>query len=218
MVKQFSNASVDNLFKFFFKIVDLGKIFIELFWGIFDIFAAFYLIFFNIFMYFYYLFLFALDRGSETSGPTSYRIRKSSGLIRSKIPKVTISSGPNPIPAMYRVKEATASAITKVAETTVEVTQTTLSPVTSKKSGAKKSIIRPVFEFIGDILITIKNMIFKPFTLLASFFSERLKPVKDGSSSSESGTSYSTKNSGSNRSSGTSLIDEYMKEYKKGRR
>jgi len=218
MVKQFSNASIDNIFKFFFKIIDLGKIFVELFWGIFDIFAAFYLIFFNFFMYFYYLFLFAIDRGSETSGPTSYRARKSSGRIKSKIPKLTITSTPNPIPAMYRVKEAASSTVSKVAETTADIAQTAVSPVISSKSGgAKKGFIKPAMEFIVEVLITLKNMIFKPFGVIANFFSERLKPVREGGGSTVS-ESQSKKSSPERSSGGSSLIDEYMKEYRRGRK
>lgn len=210
MVKQFSNASLDNVFKFFFKIVDFSKLLIEVFWGLFDIVAAFYLIFFNIVMYFYYLFLFIIDRGSESGGPGSYKVRKSSGRFKSRIPKVTITSGPNPIPAMYRVTETAAESVSKVASTAAESTQAVKSTVKSSAAGAKRGFIKPVLEFIADVLIAIRNIIFKPFQIIAEFFSERLKPVKDKAQAS--GTDSTARASGSN------LIDEYMKEYKKGKK
>ena len=60
MVKQFSNAAIDNAFNFVFKIVDFGKILLEVFWGFVDIWAAFFGIFYNFFMYFYYMFLYKI--------------------------------------------------------------------------------------------------------------------------------------------------------------
>ena len=62
MVKQFSNAVIDNMFGFIFNIVDFGKIMVEVFWGFVDIWAAFFLKFYNPIKYVYNLFLFIIDR------------------------------------------------------------------------------------------------------------------------------------------------------------
>jgi hypothetical protein len=64
MVRQFSNAAIDNLYTFFFKIWDFAKVLYEVMWAFIEIWAAFFLIFYNIFMYFYYIVLFIIDRGS----------------------------------------------------------------------------------------------------------------------------------------------------------
>ncbi|MFA5519873.1 MAG: hypothetical protein WDA74_11520, partial [Spirochaetota bacterium] len=76
MVKQFSNAAIDNVFTFFFKIVDFGKLMVEVFWAFLDIWIAFFLIFANIFMYIYYLFLFLIDSGSEAAPPAAFSGRQ----------------------------------------------------------------------------------------------------------------------------------------------
>ncbi len=211
MVKQFSNAAVDNVFNFGFKIFDFGKIMIEVFWAFFEIWSAFFLIFYNIFMYIYYIFLFIVDRGSESGGPTTRRARRTHQK-RSKMPTVIKTTGPNPIPAMYRVREKTeetartiSSAAASVASATAGTAKKAISPgkPAQSKAGSKKNYIKIILEFISDLLKTIADMIMKPFRAAGNFFSGRLKPVKEGESS--------FKESGRN----TSLIDEYMKEYQK---
>lgn len=213
MVKQFSNAAIDNLFIFFFKIVDFGKLMVEVFWGIFDVFAAFFMIFYNIFMYFYYLFLFLIDRGSESGGPVTIATRKQASKM-SKIPTVHFDTSPAPVPAMFKTK--TPSSITvnaidstlKTAAKTTETVQKALTPVKRPPSGAvaKKSLVKSVFEFIADIFIAIKDIIAKPFIVIRHFLSGKLTPVKESDVKA-------------NETAGKgSLIDVYLKEYEKQRK
>lgn len=212
MVKQFSNAVIDNMFQFVFKIVDFGKIMVEVFWGLYDIFTAFFLIFFNAFMYIYYLFLFVIDRGSESSGPAPYKAKRVK-MKRSKIPAVQIDMSPSPIPSMYTVKtaasdagKAVASSVASVAEKTTETVQQVTKPLASLKprgTGSKRSIVRLILEFIADIFKTVKDFITKPFIAAAEFLASKLMPVKE---SDAKFTEVVQKKS---------LIDEYMKEYEK---
>jgi len=221
MVKQFSNAAIDNIFIFFWKIVDFGKLMIEVFWGIFDIFAAFFLIFYNFGMYIYYLFLFVIDRGSESGGPVTMATRSRSSA-RSKIPTVGIDTSPTPIPAMFRVKtpssisansvsstvSSTISSTAAVASKTTETVQKVLAPVKSSPSGAgaKKNIVKTIMEFFADIFIAIKDMIAKPFIVISDFMSGKLKPVRE--------SEVKEKEAGGKGG----LIDEYLKEYEKQRK
>lgn len=212
MVKQFSNAAIDNVFNFFFKIVDFGKLMVEVFWAFLDIWIAFFLIFINIFMYIYYLFLFLIDSGSEAAPPAAFTGRQKHQQ-KSKIPVVSISSSPNPIPAMYRVSQkATGSAKTftdtvdNVASKTVETAQKALPALKPPGGGSKRNITKSVLEFIADFFKAVKDIITKPFTAIAGFLSGRLKPVKE--SESKASESRAT----------TSLIDDYMKEYEKSRK
>lgn len=210
MVKQFSNAAIDNAYNFIFKIVDLGKLMIEVFWQIFDIFAAFFGIFYNFFMYFYYIFLFMIDRGSESSAP-KLRTRFKSQKV-SRIPVVTLDKTPAVIPSMYRVKEAAAdagksvtSSVSNVTAKTTETVQKALTPMKASPSGrgSKKPFFKSLFEFIVEYIITVKEIITKPFILISDFFAGRLKPVKEEEQKkAEPGRRIS-------------LIDQYMKEYEK---
>jgi hypothetical protein len=213
MVKQFSNAAIDNAFSFVFKIVDFGKLLNETFWGFVDIWLAFFGIFYNFFMYFYYIFLFMIDRGSESSGPT-LRARKRSQKV-SRIPSVSIDRTPSIIPSMYRVKTAAAdtgkvvsSSVGNVTAKTADTVQKVLSPMKAAPSGkgSKKSIFKSIFEFIVEYFITVKTILTKPFILIAEFFAGKLKPVKENEPRNAEPTRR------------ISLIDQYMKEYEKQKR
>lgn len=210
MVKQFSNAAIDNAFSFVFKIVDFGKILIEVFWGFVDIWMAFFGIFYNFFMYFYYMFLFMIDRGSESSGPALRSRRKSQKV--SRIPSVSIDRTPSIIPSMYRVKTAAgdtgktiSASVGNVTAKTAEGVQKVLSPIKapmkSNPRGSKKPLFKSVLEFIVDYFVTVKDIITKPFILIAEFFAGKLTPVKE--------------NEPKEQGRRISLIDQYMKEYEK---
>jgi hypothetical protein len=212
MVKQFSNAAIDSAFSFVFKIIDFGKILVEVFWGFIDIWAAFFGIFYNFFMYFYYIFLFMIDRGSETSGPV-LRSRKRSQNV-SKIPSLSIDKTPSVIPSMYRVKtaasdagktftESVGNATAKTADTVQKVLSPIKDPIKSIPKGSKKPFFKSIFEFIIDYFVTVKDILTKPFILIAEFFAGKLTPVKE--------------NEPKNQEQGRriSLIDQYMKEYEK---
>ncbi len=209
MVKQFSNAVIDNMFSFIFKIVDFGKIMVEVFWGFFDIWAAFFLIFYNAFMYVYYLFLFMIDRGSESSGPAPYKVRRAASK-RSKIPSVILDKTPSPIPSMYTVKsvasdagKAVTASVQTVAEKTTDTVQQVLKPLKPTGSGSKKPVIKTMLEFIADIFKTVKDFIIKPIVAIAEFLAGKLMPVKESDAKFSEAVQK------------RSLIDEYMKEYEK---
>ncbi len=211
MVKQFSNAAIDNAFNFFFRIVDFGKLMVEVFWAFLDIWIAFFMIFVNAFMYVYYFFLFLIDRGSESAPPAPLSGR-TKFQKKSKIPTVSISSSPNPIPAMYRVTQKAAGSartftdtVENTAAKTVETAQKALPALKPSGGGSRINIGKVILEFIADFFKAVKDIIIKPFKLIADFLSGRLKPVKESE----------VKSSGSSQK--TSLIDEYMKEYEKKR-
>lgn len=214
MVKQFSNAAIDNAFSFVFKIIDFGKIMIEVFWAFVDIWMAFFGIFYNFFMYFYYIFLFMIDRGSETSGP-SIRTRRKSQKV-SRIPSVTLDKTPAIIPAMYRVKTAAAdtgktftASVESVASKTTDTVQKVISPIKAPMKavpkGSKKPILKSTLEFFVDYFTTVKDILTKPFIFIAEFFAGKLMPVKEAN--------VQPKNAEPSRR--ISLIDQYMKEYEK---
>ena len=210
MVRQFSNAAIDNAFSFVFKIVDFGKIMNEAFWGFVDIWMAFFGIFYNFFMYFYYMFLYMIDRGSESSGP-ALRTRKKSQKV-SRIPTVSLDRTPSIIPSMYRVKntasetsKAITSSVSNVSTKTADTVQKVLSPMKATPSGrgSKKPVFKSIFEFIVDYFVTVKDILTKPFILIAEFFAGKLKPVKEVEPKNQEPTRR------------ISLIDQYMKEYEK---
>jgi len=211
MVKQFSNAVIDNMFGFVFKIVDFGKIMVEVFWGFVDIWAAFFGIFYNAFMYVYYLMLFMIDKSSESSGPTPYRAKRVSSK-KSRVPTVHIDTTPAPIPAMYRATvkasdtaKTVVSSVQTVTSKTTETVEQVMKPLKPSPSGAgsKKPILKTLLEFISDIFSTVKDFITKPIMAIAEFLAGKLKPVKE--SDVKFGEAVQKR----------SLIDEYMKEYEK---
>ncbi len=210
MVKQFSNAALDNAFSFVFKIVDFGKLMIEVFWAFIDIWLAFFGIFYNYFMYAYYIFLFMIDRGSESSGP-AMRTRKKSQKV-SRIPTVSFDKTPSVVPSMYKMKNAAGntgktitSSVVNVTAKTTDTVQKALNPMKSAPSGkgSKKPLFKSTFEFIVEFFVTVKDILTKPFILIAEFFAGKLTPVKENE----------LKNNEPTRR--ISLIDQYMKEYEK---
>jgi hypothetical protein len=224
MVKQFSNVAIDNAYSFVFKIVDFGKILNLLFWGFVDIWAAFFGIFYNFFMYIYYLFLFMIDRGSESTGTTIMGMKKPQKV--SKIPSVDFERTPSVVPSMYKKKSALSTAsntgtvttatsgsspvqqVMPAAAKTTESAPTTLAPLKTSYSGkgAKKSVFSTIFEFIAEYAVAIKNIVVKPFKFIGSLFAEKLQPVKEGEAKN------------AEPAKGSSLIDQYMKEYEKKKR
>ena len=175
MVRQFSNAAIDNAFSFVFKIIDFGKLMIEVFWAFVDIWIAFFLIFINMFMYIYYFFLFIIDRGSESAPPAPLTGRQKFQR-KSKIPTVSITSGPNPIPAMYRVTQKAAGSaktftdsIDKGASAAVETAQKALPALKPSGGGSKINIVKSVLDFIVDFFKSVKDIVVKPFNVIADF-------------------------------------------------
>lgn len=224
MVKQFSNNSVDNAYNFIFKWVDFGKTLVESFWAFVDIWVAFFLIFYNMIMYVYYLFLYAIDKGSES---TPGYFRKTRFGV-SSAPRVSITDGPNPIPAMYRTsatsvkstavktatttakaakaasaaaiktKERASSAITKTTSAAVDV----ISMKPNIKGKGKTPIIKTVLEFLQDFFASLWNVIKMPFKFIAKLIEPKPKATDEDKQKKQKGIS---------------LIDEYMKEYERRR-
>jgi len=206
MVKQFSNSAIDNMYTFVFKIGDFAKIFYEMLWAFLEIWIAFFLIFYNAIMYVYYLFLFAVDRSVE-SNTAIYFSRKIPKRI-SRTPAVTITSGPNPIPAMYGKAAARASSVaSKVSAAAPKLsgsvldTPSTLTSLRTGKSGAgaKRNIVKSLLEFFANIFYGLKKVVTSPAKTFVTFFETRMKPVKQEEAERKS----------------ESLIDQYMKEYEK---
>ncbi len=209
LVKQFSIKSVDNIFNFFYKWVDFGKVLVEVFWAFLDIWYTFYLIFYNAFMYIYYLFLFILDRGSEST-PGYFR---KFPVKASKAPSITISHEPNPIPAMYRVSEKTKEVTSTVVDSAASTVEKTTSAVSksldtaknltsfkTSKSSHKTPIIKTVLTFLFEFFVSLKNFILLPYKLIAKAMSKKMKPMES-----------------SEEPKHKSLVDEYMKQWSKKR-
>ena len=174
-------------------------------------------------MYIYYLFLFLIDRGSESTGATIIGMKKSQNV--SKIPTLDIEKTPSVTPSMYKPKSATPSTVPKPITTpapaapkttteTVRKTSSDIIPGTSSSTpiplkpsysgkSAKKSILKTIVEFIAEFAAAVKNIIVKPFKFIAGFFGKKLQPVKENEAKN------------AELSKGVSLIDQYMKEYEK---
>lgn len=204
VVKQFSNGVIDNIFAFIFKWVDCGKMFLEFLWSFLEIWIAFFLIFYNAFMYVYYLFLFFIDRGTE-SGAGMFRLRGSySGS--STIPKFEITRSPSTVPPQYGSK-AVAGAAATVATKTAEAASQTLTSFRSAGSaaarGMKQSRLKVFSSAVVDFFKFLGGAFVAPFKKLVLLF-DRGKEIRN-QRESESDSSKS-------------LIDEYIKEYERKRR
>ncbi len=197
MVKQFYNGALDNIYNFFFKWVDFGKIMLEALWSFFEIWQAFFLIFWNFFMYFYYLLLFGIDRGAE-SGQAGYFSRRRR-VRRSSAPGVKVSNIPNPVPAAYRVSS-------KASATVREAAATVAAPLRDGPAAAhaKKPIIKTILEFFASIGSGLKNLIVTPVKIVVNFFADRVRPVREKHHAAEPQQ--------------RSLINDYLKEYEEKRK
>ncbi len=205
IVKQFYNSAVDNIFKFFFKIVDFFKILYEALWAFFEIWAAFYLIFYNFFMYMYYIILYAIDRGADESRSTVIFWKRLPKRV-SSAPSVILSNEPNPIPAMYGRQLSMAAG--KVASATMSTLDSTISStkayISTSASGGKVSILKKIVNGLSGFFSSLIKIFIKPAETFSNFFNRKLKPVREDDENKEQ------KNK--------SLIDEYMKEYARKRK
>lgn len=204
MVKQFSNAAIDNIFNVFNRTVDFFKLLLDTVLAFLEIWGAFFMIFWNFLIYIYYLFLFVIDRGTESTGP-AFRLRRIP-TARSRTPKVNVSNTPAPIPGAYMVSKS-AETVSRTVSQATEAVASTVSSGSSGKSAGKVNIFKRVGEAIVDFFSAVWKGIVSiyrvPAGAVASFFENRLKPVRE---KEESGAE------------GKSLIDEYMKEYRKKKR
>src|SRR3990172_2501011 len=167
MVKQFSNGAIDNIFSFLFKWADCGKMFLEFLWSFLEIWIALFLIFYNAFMYVYYLFLFLIDRGTE-SGAGMFRIRGVHGKS-SSMPKFEVSRGPTTVPPQYG-RQAVSSAADAVIKTTGAAAQTFTSLRTPASAGIRKSPIGAFFSSLVDFFKFLARIAVAPFKKLILLF------------------------------------------------
>ncbi len=202
VVKQFSNGFIDNIFSFMFKWVDCGKMFLEFLWSFLEIWIAFFLIFYNAAMYVYYLFLFFIDRGTESSSGM-FRLRGTYSKT-SYMPKFEMTKSPTTVPGMYGGSaRAAADAAAATASKASEAATQTLTSIRSAAQGMKKSAIREFFSSVLDALKSLGSFIVLPFKKLVLLFDRgaALRRQRED----DSGESKS-------------LINEYIKEYEQKRR
>jgi hypothetical protein len=209
VVKQFSNGFIDNIFSFIFKWVDCGKMFLEFLWSFLEIWIAFFLIFYNAAMYVYYLFLFFIDRGTESSSGM-FRLRGSYSKT-SYMPKFELTKVPASVPGMYggaarAAADAATAAVAKTtsaaAKTTEAATQT-LTSIRSAAQGMKKSAISEFFSSVLDALGALGSFLLLPFKKLVLLFDRGAALRRQREEESPESKS---------------LISEYIKEYEQKRR
>jgi hypothetical protein len=201
MVKQFSNGVIDNIFSFLFKWVDCGKMFLEFLWSFIEIWIALFLIFYNAFMYVYYLFLFFIDRGTETSSGM-FRMR---GIYSksSSMPKFEVSRGPTTVPPQYGRQAVSKAADAVMTKTAGAAAQTFTSLRASASAGIKKSLAKRFFSSIVDFFKLLGRLAAAPFKKLILLFDRgaELRNQREAE-----------------KDKSKSLIDEYIKEYEHKRR
>ncbi len=201
MVKQFWNQAIDNIFTFFYKIGDFGKVFLDFILSFIEIWMAFFSIFFNIFMYIYYLLLFILDNLTQSR----FSIRKpgpTTAFARERI------SAERRIPIRRPAIKTTArSASSRVKRVSPALASSSTRAFRSNPRSGKKKISKSILEGVDEALRSFGRVLAAPFKAIASavidFFN---KPRR------------SERGSGGEQGDSRSLIDEYMEEYEKKRR
>ncbi len=197
LVRQFSNSMIDNIFRFFYKIVDFGKIWVDVFWAFFDIWEAFFLIFYNLFMYVYYFVLFIIDKSTE-SRSTVYFWKKTPTRVPYTPSKVFMKDMANPVPAMYGRQAA--SVVTQAASSVGTLAQKAVASSASRlgapASGARGSVVKKILEFLSNLFGGVADVIMAPVGKIQEMLSRKMKPVKEDHVQPRG-----------------SLIDEYLKEY-----
>ncbi len=202
MVKQFSNGAADNFFNVFYRIIDFGKILLEVFWAFFDILSTIYLIFFNIFMYIYYFSLFSIEQIATFQ--RNIFLRGKGSQKKSNIPNIIKA---RPRRAKRRPSFATniTQTVSKTATIATNTVKTIPAPKVHRKAG-KKSISKSILEFFEGVGLFFYKMVTTPFKAIANFFINNIAPTKEKSEKSSE-----------KESKGSSLISEYLKEYEKGK-
>ncbi len=206
MVRQFSNNAIDNIFNFFYKIVDFGKIWIDVFWAFVEVWEAFFLIFYNFFMYFYYLLLLGVDKSTESKATFVFwrRLPQRSAYVPPTILSRDVS---NPVPGLYG-RESVAKTISAAASAGAAAKSTVADTVKSASdlmrrtpdAAGKKPFFRTISASLVDFMTDAWTAIKKPFMKIADYFASRMRPVREEVPAQGS------------------LIDEYMKEYERKRK
>ena len=213
MVRQFSNNALDNLFNFFFRWVDFGKMLFECFWTFLSIWQAFFGIFYNILMYFYYLLLFVIDRGSEEATVPRLFRQPVTGRL-SSTPPVRLAGVEAPITtrkiatSVQSTASSVSSAVSSATSTVSDVVSSVAPPqrTAATTGGSKTSIFKSIGEGIISFFLALGSILKQPFVIMKEYFAEKMKPVKDDEQAL--GKSNVKR----------SLIDEYMKEYERQRK
>ena len=201
LVKQFSNNAVDNFFNFFYKIVDFGMVLVDVLWAFLDIWYQFFSIFLNVWLYLYYFTLFILDK-LTMSGLFSRGMGAKGGNIGTKayspdafVPhnpmygKIELPKVPVIAPKSSGKVKAAVSAVTEK----VAVAASRPQAPQGRKLSAKE-FFEPFVLFFSRLWRSVKRF----FSRIAEVLMLKLKPVRE-----------------EQPQGGTSLIDEYMREYKK---
>ena len=201
LVKQFSNNAVDNFFNFFYKIVDFGMVLVDVFWAFLDIWYCFFMIFANVWLYLYYFTLFCLDK-LTMSGLFSRGMGARGGNIGTKAYSPDSFVPHNPMygkielpkaPVIAQKSSGTVkAAVSAVSEKVAAAASRPQAPKGKRLSA--KDFFEPIVLFFSRIWRSLKRF----FSRIAEVLILKLKPVREEQPQGS-----------------TSLIDEYMKEYKK---
>ncbi len=166
VVKQFWVNTVDNFFNFFYKIVDFVKIWADVFWAFLDIWYHFFAIFGNLFLYIYYIFLFIIDKTTE-SGTNIVLTSRLPKRVPFKPQKAYVKDSYNPIPAMYGVKNV------------AESVTSSITPMRTAPKGTRTSIIKTILSALRDFVDLILDLFRKPIKAIGDAAARRMKPVKE---------------------------------------
>ncbi len=166
VVKQFWINTVDNVFNFFYKIVDFLKIWVDVFWAFLDIWYHFFAIFGNLFLYIYYIFLFIIDRTTE-SGTNIVLTSRLPKRVPFKPQKAYVKDSYNPIPAMYGVKNV------------AEKVASSITPMRTAPKGTRTSIFKTILSALRDFVELIIDLFRKPVKAIGDFAARRMQPVKE---------------------------------------
>jgi hypothetical protein len=203
MVKQFWNQAIDNIFTFFYKIGDFGRVFLDFILSFIEIWLAFFSIFYNIIMYIYYLFLFILDNLTQ-SRFSLRKQRPTTAFARDRLSEERRI--PFRRPSVRTATRSTSSRAKRVTSASSSATSSKRA-FRSSPQGGKKNISKSILESVDEGLRSFGRLLAAPFKAIASavidFFS---KPRR------------SERGSGGEQGDSRSLIDEYMEEYEKKRR
>lgn len=201
LVKQFSNNAVDNFFNFFYKIVDFGMVLVDVLWAFLDIWYCFFMVFANVWLYLYYFTLFCLDK-LTMSGLFSRGMGARGGNIGTKAYAPDAFVPHNPMYGKIELPKVSAIApkssgkiVTAAAAVTEKVASAASRPQAPKgKRLSAKDFFEPFVLLFSRIWRSFKRF----FSRIAEVLILKLKPVREEQPQGS-----------------TSLIDEYMKEYKK---
>ncbi|MDA3900120.1 MAG: hypothetical protein PF637_06325 [Spirochaetes bacterium] len=175
LVKQFLNDAIDNFFNFFYKLVDFGKVIIDVFWAFMDIWYNFFMFFLNILLYFYYLLLFFIDRMTMSSAPIFFW-RKAGTATRQDFQRAYNRNLVIPVSGVYGKRSSGSSVASAVSS---GVSGAAASSVAAGKYSARPNFIFRFLAFLGRMIVAFFVAIGSMFAAIGRFFTSRLVPVKE---------------------------------------